>query len=227
MCARITLTLSDKIIKQILKNKYNVSKLPSDLLVPRYNISPGQDILSIINSNSNNHAGFLKWIFIPSYAKSENDGYKFINARSESIDSKITFKTSFLSKRCLVVADSFYEWKNENSKKIPYRFHRPNNDLFTLAAIWNVYTDKNTGNKTFGMSIITTEANNLVLPVHNRMPIVINPSDASLWLNPRSPIDVVKNLMKSSSDDYFSCYEVSNYVNSTKNQGAKCIKANL
>ncbi len=221
MCGRVTLTLSDKMIKKILSEKYSVKQLSIDDFIPRYNISPGQEVLCIINDGKKNRSGYLEWRFVPPWAKDAKEGYKYINARSETVFSKTTFKDSFYNKRCLVIVDSFFEWKREGGKKVPYRFYNEDNTLFALAGIWNVY--KGDIKKTYGFSILTTEANELMLPVHHRMPVIIQADDISKWLSNSTSLDDLKSLMKPIDNDYLKCYKVSDYVNSSKNDDEKCI----
>lgn len=218
MCGRAILTLSAKIIKEVLEDKYNVKQFTMDDYMPNYNISPGQKMLGVINDGKENRASFLNWIFVPEWANKISDGYKFINARSETIYEKVTYKKSFRSKRCIVIVNGFYEWKRENKNKIPYRFYRENNELFALAGIWNSYDE------VYGLSIITTEANDLMKPIHSRMPVVIKNENIDRWLDKTTDLEELKNLMKPIPSNYLLCHEVSEYVNSSKHNDIKCIK---
>lgn len=225
MCARVTLTLSASMIKKVLIDNYNVKQFTIDDYLPRYNISPGEKVLSIITDGTINKTGYLDWKFSPPWSTNDNDGYKFINARSETIFEKPTFKKSFMQKRCLIIVDSFFEWKKEGKEKIPFRFYRENNEIFTLAGIWTVNTNKSPeGKKTYGLSVITTEANNLMKPIHSRMPVIIKPDDVSKWLDIKTPVEELIRLMKPVEDDFLAFYQVSSYVNSSKNKGIKCIE---
>ena len=222
MCGRVILTLSAKMIKQILSEEYDISDLDIDDFVPKYNLGPSQDMLSIINHNHQYRSGYLKWRFIPSYAKSQNDGYKYINSRSETIHEKITYKDAFKYRRCLLICNGFYEWKRSDEKK-PFLFHRKDFNLITLAGIWQPqYLDD--GSKEYGFSIVTTDANEIMEPIHHRMPVVLDKSHAKLWLDPNVTLEELQHLMKPIAKDYLHCYEVSNHVNNMRHQDEKCIQ---
>lgn len=221
MCGRVILTLSEKMIAQILEGVLDINQLDIDDFVPKYNLGPGQSLLSIIQHKSINKAGYMEWKFIPSYAKNDKDGYVFMNARSESIHEKKSFRDAFFSRRCLILTNGFYEWHRAETKT-PYLFHRENQPLF-LAAIWNPYYHT-TGEKSYGFSLITTEANADMAPIHDRLPVIIKEEDTSLWLNPNTPYEVLKRLMEPVEAGYLMHYEVSSYVNSTKNEGSICIE---
>lgn len=215
MCGRVILTLSAKMIEAILNDTYGV-QLSIDDFIPRYNITPGQTVLSIIEHKSVKRAGFMKWQYVPDYAESIKDGFKFINARSETVFEKISYKDSFYNRRCIVLCDGFYEWKRPD--KLPYFFHH-NRELFAIAGIWKKYNDH------YGFSVITTEANDVMKPIHHRMPVIIKEKDISKWLNPETDLITLKSMMRPVEDAFFTCYPVSQYVNNSRNDGPNCIKA--
>lgn len=222
MCGRVILTLSAKMIAAILNDTYDVEQLTIDDFIPRYNIGPGQELLSVIQHNHKNRAGYMNWQYIPSYAKDEKDGFKLINARSETIHEKVSFKSSFQTRRCLVLCNGFYEWHRVEGQKTPYFFHK-DEQLFALGAIWNPYTKKD-GSKHYGISLITADANNLMAPIHHRMPVIIKPNDINIWLNKETDLTTLQTLMMPVEDDYLKVYQVSSYVNSIKNNDIKCIE---
>lgn len=222
MCGRVILTLSAKMIREILNNELDVNNLDIDDFIPRYNISPGQNLLSVIRSNHENRAGYINWKYQPSWSQNDSDGYKFINARSETIHEKVSFKESFKTKRCLVICNGFYEWKREDGK-VPYLFYKGQLEYMTLGGIWNTHYDQS-GNRSYGISIITTEANELMKPVHHRMPVIITKDQADKWLNQETSLEELKAIMQPIHEGYLAKYQVSTLVNNTKNDNEECIK---
>ncbi|MCH4888463.1 SOS response-associated peptidase [Acidaminobacter sp. JC074] len=223
MCGRVILTLSAKMIRQILAEEYDINDLNIDDFVPRYNLGPSQDMLSIIKHNGDYRSGYLKWRFIPSYAKNQNDGYKYINARSETVHEKVTYREAFSKRRCLLICNGFYEWKRSEVKK-PFLFHRKDFNLITLAGIWQPQ-HLDDGSKEYGFSIVTTEANEVMAPIHHRMPVILDDRHAKLWLDQSTSFEELQHLMKPIHKDYLSCYEVSDYVNNVRNQDEICIQS--
>lgn len=222
MCGRVILTLSEKMIAQILEGTLDINSLDIDDFVPKYNLSPGQRLLSIIQHKEENRAGFMDWKFIPSYAEHDKSGYQFVNARMETISEKRSFSDAFFKRRCLIVTNGFYEW-HRAEVKTPYLFY-PEDGLLFLAGIWNPYFHES-GEKSYGFSLITTEANEDMAPVHHRLPVIIKNEDLKTWLNPDTQIDQLKRLMAPIESGYLKKHQVSNYVNSVKNKGPECIQA--
>jgi putative SOS response-associated peptidase YedK len=195
---------------------------------PRYNIFPGQDVLIIRNDKENKkrESAFVHWGLIPHWQKEEDIGTKWINARSETITEKKLFNKSFQSKRCLIVADGFYEWETiENSKiKQPYYFHQKDHHPFGFAGIWE-HWENSSGKTIDSCCILTTSANQIVSPVHNRMPIIIPRESHKTWLDSGSlnmqDFDKITHLSMKESN--LTRTPVSTYVNSPTNQDKKCI----
>jgi putative SOS response-associated peptidase YedK len=222
MCGRVILTLSAKMIEAILNDSLDINDLNIDDFIPRYNISPGQNLLSIIQHKDQKRAGYMKWQFVPTFAKSEADGYQFVNARSESIHEKSSFKDAFQTRRCIVLCNGFYEWHRNASEKTAHFFHNKDH-LIPLGGIWNAYTQKD-GSKNYGFSLITTEANQTMSPVHHRMPVIIPFDQVNQWLNKSTSLSNLQVLMRPMKNDYLSTYEVSNHVNKIHNDDNKCIE---
>jgi putative SOS response-associated peptidase YedK len=197
---------------------------------PRYNIFPGQDILMVrLNENNHREAIFAHWGLIPTWQKEEDIGTSWINARSETITEKRLFKTSFQKKRCLIIADGFYEWKSIPASKIkqPYYFHQKNNLPFGFAGIWE-HWESPSGKIIDSCCILTTQANTIVKSVHIRMPIIIPKEFYRTWLNhvTINQNDFREILSNLSENKKFIKIPVSTYVNNPRNQGEKCIEPN-
>ena len=215
MCGRVTISAPREEISKYLYDYFSITEFDLNSYSPRYNITPSQDVLSIINDGENYRAGYLKWGFIPEYSK-DSKSY-IINTRSETIDTKPSFKNSLINKRCIIPVDGFYEWKKEQTKKTPMRITMKDNSIFALAGIWSTFI-KDDASKIFTFSIITTTANKLINDIHDRMPVILNHENIKLWLNPNNKDpQLLKSLLHPYSDSTMITYEVSSEVNNPKN----------
>jgi putative SOS response-associated peptidase YedK len=193
-------------------------------LKPNYNVAPSQDVPVIVNNGSNQLALF-KWGLIPFWGKDPSIGHKMINARAETVDEKPSFKTCLQRKRCLIVADGFYEWKKEGSTKRPHRIILKNKELFGFAGLWNTWKSP-TGEIINSCSIITTTPNELMAPIHNRMPVILPREVEQVWLDQGiTDSYFLKSLLRPYPADLMIAYEVSAFVNSVKNNGPECLVA--
>ncbi|KJR44582.1 hypothetical protein UF75_5044 [Desulfosporosinus sp. I2] len=190
-------------------------------LKPNYNVAPSQDVPVILNNGSNQLAMF-RWGLIPFWAKDPSVGNKMKNARAETIDEKPSFKHILQRKRCLVVADGFYEWKKEGSTKRPYRITLKNQGLFGFAGLWDTWKSP-TGDIVNPCSIITTAPNDLMVPIHNRMPVILPREVEHVWLDQSiGENGFLKSLLVSYPAELMEAYEVSRFVDSPKNTGPEC-----
>lgn len=185
--------------------------------MPSYNIAPSQQVVAIINDGRNNRLGHLRWGLIPPWAKDEKIGYKMINARAETIAEKPSFRKAFQRQRCILPADSFYEWQRKNGEKIPIRIKLKNDDLFAIAGLWESWKSPD-GKVIHTCTAITTEPNNLMKPIHDRMPVILKREDESAWLDPRNiDVDFLGNMLQPFDESQMDAYSVSSAVNSPKN----------
>ncbi|MFA7436055.1 MAG: SOS response-associated peptidase [Bacilli bacterium] len=215
MCGRVTITVPREEISKYLYDYFSINNFDIEMYSPRYNVAPSQNVLSIINDGQNYRAGFLKWGFIPEFSKDEKT--ILINARSETIDSKFSFKNSFIYKRCIIPVDGFYEWKREGTSKTPMRIHMQDKSIFALAGIWSTFI-KPDNSKVFTFSIITCEANKLMQTIHDRMPVILDKDKIHFWLNPQNKDpNALKEILLPYDDKKMIAYKVSNEVNSPKN----------
>jgi putative SOS response-associated peptidase YedK len=222
MCGRVTLTLDKESILNILGDLFDVKNEAPISNVPDYNIGPSKDLLAIINNHNMNKAGYLKWGLVPSFSKDTHHAYSMINARCETIDIKPSFKKSFESKRCILLADSFYEWKRDKKKQV-FRFQLKDQILMPFAGIYSSYT-QNDGSKLYTCSILTCEANELMSKIHHRMPLILNQTSSKTWLDNKSSSKDLKALFNPYPSQQMTSYEVSSYVNSIKNNSIACIQ---
>ncbi|AKG20395.1 SOS response-associated peptidase [Calothrix sp. 336/3] len=217
MCGRFTLSVSPVTISQVLGIAKTVN------FTPQYNIAPTQMLLAIVYNLDNNQREFkyLRWGLIPAWAKDRTIGTRLINARGETLTEKPSFRTAFQRRRCLVVADGFYEW--QAGTKQPYYFHLSGQQPFAFAGLWEKWTSP-TQEEVFSCTIVTTEANELLKPVHHRMPVIIPPEDYSLWLDPQiTSLETLQSLLQPYPTSEMIAYPVSKLVNSPKHNSADCI----
>lgn len=222
MCGRFTLTVSP----EELQAAFPGFQIPGDI-PPSYNIAPSQPI-PVIPNNGENQLDFFRWGLIPSWTKAENLGkYNFINARSETAAEKASFKASFRRRRCLILADGFYEWKKNTSGggKTPYYFTLKDHSPFAFAGLWDVWYSPD-GDPLKTAAILTTEPNQVVKPVHNRMPVILQPEEYDTWLIPEEgPPERFLPLLDPYPAEMMQSYPVSSYVNSPQNNSPQCIQA--
>lgn len=223
MCGRFTVNYTYEELLQYLDDEYSVFDMKEEVDLPRYNMAPGQQIISIISDGENYRAGTFKWGFVPSFSKDSNIGYKMINARSEDIEEKMSFKDSFFNKRCIVLSDGFYEWDNIKGTKKPYYISFKDKKIRAYAGIWSRYIKD--GKPIYTCAIITTGANKLVGEIHHRMPVILTEEKAKLWLNNKEvDLDKLKSLMVSYDSDLMFKHQVSEHINKVSNDDELCIK---
>ncbi|MFC1780303.1 SOS response-associated peptidase [Patescibacteria group bacterium] len=215
MCGRFAQGDTDAIYS---KYRVKISESLRKKIHPRYNIAPFQ-IVPVVTQDEDkkNKLELMRWGFIPYWAKDVKIGYKLINARSETIFEKPSFKRSAKSKRCIVPATGFYEWKHAGNSKIPY-FVKPSKDsLFSLAGLFDEWMDPE-GKKVKTFTILTTEPNKVLKPIHKRMPVVLEKNEEEPWIGKRvQDTDLLESLFDPYPVRHMNVYEVSREVNSPSN----------
>lgn len=186
MCGRFTLVVS---LQNIL-DRYTLDVEELNSLItfyrPSQNIAPTQTVLAVVFSDNRPALKAMRWGLIPFWAKDTKIGNKLFNARAETLHEKPSFRHLIARKRCLIPADGFYEFREENKKKIPVKFSRRDRNIFSFAGLYDIWKDtNNTDTVITSCTIITTEPNELVAAVHNRMPVILNKDDESVWLDPQ------------------------------------------
>ena len=178
MCGRYTITVT---LEELMLH-YWVAETNVPFQQPKYNVAPGQMILAVINDGEKNRLGELKWGLVPSWAETMKLGAKMINARSETVWDKPAFRKLIDRKRCIVPADGFYEWQQEENRKQPMRIVQRDRKLFSMAGLYDTWTSPE-GIKLSTCTILTTAPNALMEPIHNRMPVILRPEDEAAWLD--------------------------------------------
>lgn len=218
MCGRFSLTVDiDKFIKSL-----GYSIIP-ELSSPReYNISPSMPVLGLV-ADPNIRVEIMQWGFVPSWAKPEQDFKPMINARGETLAEKPFFRTAFKSSRCIILSNGYYEWQNTSSGKIPFRITTNNDSIFAMAGLW-ASPKMLDGTENICCTIITTEANNSLKHIHNRMPVILEDNDISHWLDPRANEKELLSLIKPTDNAKMRFYEVSRAVSNPANNSSICIE---
>lgn len=217
MCGRYTL-LGDQL--DIL-NEFDLDEPIADYH-ESYNVAPGQNVLAIIHDGKKKRAGYLRWGLVPSWAKDPKIGYKMINARSESAHEKPSFKQLMAQKRCLIIADSFYEWKKTGEVKVPKRIQVEGRDYFAFAGLWDKWVQED--KVLFTCTILTKESQGFMKDIHHRTPIILSKETEDTWIAPDKlkPLDA-KQLLDDAEEPPLKAYTVSDHVNAAKNNDAACI----
>ncbi len=219
MCARYTLTDTG----ELLIRQFRLAELPDDYR-PRYNIASTQPVTVVLGAEGRRAASF-RWGLIPYWAKDPRIGQKLINARAETVAVKPSFRHSLRRRRCLVPADGFYEWRAHNGRKQPFRVVLAAGGVFAFAGLWDRWTSPE-GEEVYSCTILTTDANDRIRPIHDRMPVILPPEDYDLWLDPgvQEP-EAVLPLLRPAPDDLLRAYPVSTLVNSPRHDSPACIEA--
>lgn len=221
MCGRFTLRAPASVIAE----QFSLFDLPS--LSPRYNIAPTQTVAVVRQVGEAGGAGRelvnLRWGLIPHWAKDPAIGNRMINARSESVAEKPAYRTALRRRRCLVAADGFYEWQPGGRRKQPHFIHMKDDRPFGFAGLWETWEGPE-NSYIESCTIITTDANALMAPIHDRMPVIVDPKDYGLWLDTsvQDPAPILP-LLRPFQGDLLVAEPVGTRVNSPANDDAACI----
>ncbi|XWK89291.1 MAG: SOS response-associated peptidase [Phormidium sp.] len=220
MCGRYSFNQ----VAEAIADKFQVKEVPP--LSPRYNIAPTQQIatVSVNSESSERQLKMLRWGLIPSWAKDAKMGAKLINARAETVAEKPAFRSAFKKRRCLILADGFYEWQTQNGEKQPFYFRLENGETFAFAGLWE-HWEKGEGEPIESCTILTTEANELMRPIHERMPVILESKNYEQWLDTEAKkVELLQSLLQPYPTEEMTAYPVSTKVNNPKNDRAECIQ---
>jgi putative SOS response-associated peptidase YedK len=217
MCGRFTLTSADDLIRDL----FELKSLPS--LEPRYNIAPTQEVLAVRSADEGREALLLRWGLVPQWADDTSIGSRLINARSETVASKPAFRDAFRQRRCLVVADGFIEWQASQGRKQPYHVRMKDGSPFGFAGLWERWRDED-GQWLQTCTILTTEPNELVEPIHDRMPVILPTALHERWLDTRTSPAGLTELLGPFPAAAMEAVAVSTRVNSVRNDDPACLE---
>jgi len=219
MCGRKTLT---KEKREIIK-EYNVEESnwsDAEKYKPSYNIAPATNN-PILIFDQKRHIKFMQWGLIPHWAKDKSIGQKMINARSETLMKRKTFRPLVEEHRCISIADGYYEWRGRKGRKQPYYIRKPDHGFISMAGLWSKW-QSNQDQTTYSYTVITTNPAQKIKHIHDRMPAILNQKDINVWLEPKYSLEEALKLLKPYQN--LEYYPVSKYVNSFKNDSPKCIQ---
>lgn len=218
MCGRFTLLAEAR----DLEKKFHIPH-PIQLYEKSYNVSPGQRVLAVIHDGCQRRAGYIRWGLVPSWAKDKKKGYKMINARSETAHEKLSFKQLMGRKRCLIIADSFYEWRKGDSLKQPERIELKEKRPFAFAGLWDQW--KQSDEVLFTCTLLTKESNEFMQSIHHRMPIILPEDKEAGWIDPAltDPLQAYEFLQTIQTEPLTS-YQVGSYVNKASHNDPLCIR---
>ena len=217
MCGRYTLT-SDG---ETLAAAFGVKELAT--WSPRYNIAPSQPVPALLWKNGAREAADLHWGLVPAWAKDRKTSSRLINARAETVAEKPSFRVAFRQRRCLILADGYYEWAKQGNVKQPYYIFHESRRPFAFAGLWESWAHEN-GSAYLSCSIITCAANPDLAPLHHRMPVILANSDHETWLQDGSDAAALNRLLKPAANGTFTAVAVSTFVNSPAHEGPDCVK---
>jgi putative SOS response-associated peptidase YedK len=193
-------------------------------LPPRYNIAPTQDAPVVrLDKEGRRELIAMRWGLVPLWAKDLSIGARCINARADSVADKAAFRDAFQRRRCLVPTDGFFEWEKKGKVRQPWRIGPVEDGLMALAGVWERWRAPD-GGVVRSYAVITTDANELVAPLHDRMPAVIPPEEFSDWLNPDTPPARLRGMLRPFPSERMKAYPVSRRVNDVRNDDPGCIE---
>jgi putative SOS response-associated peptidase YedK len=219
MCGRFTLTAK----AEALSHLFPLFEIP--VTEPRYNIAPTQMVAAVrqLSESEKPEFAWLRWGLVPYWTDDISIGNRLLNARAETVAEKPSFRSAFRSRRCLVLADGFYEWQKVKGGKQPYYIRLKEGKPFCFAGLWERWkSDKQ--ELLESCTLITTAANEMMKPIHDRMPVILDPAEFSPWLDPGlKEADRVSQLLRPIPAENMEAYPITTYVNSPKNEGPECI----
>ncbi len=220
MCGRVTIQTP----ALALAREFALTGIRTALEHPRYNLAPTQLMPVVINDGTRMLDAY-RWGLIPSWAKEASIANKLINARGETVAEKPSFRSALKRRRCLVLVDGWFEWKQNTKPKTPYYFHRKDGHPMAFAGLWEEWTAPDTGEVLRTCTLITTGPNALMAPIHDRMPVILSPEARERWLDPEpQEASVLQALLVPNEDEPLEAWEVARVVNSPMNDVAACVE---
>jgi putative SOS response-associated peptidase YedK len=217
MCGRFTLTTPLSQLKQQFEAEGTIEHTAS------YNIAPSQDVVVDKHENDSNCLLLMRWGLIPAWLRQEDISSKWINARAETITEKPLFSRLFKNRRCLIPSDGFYEWQQQGGNKQPFYIHKKSGEPFAFAGLWDQWRSID-GKVIESCTIITTEANDAIRPIHSRMPVILAKSQYQEWLQASKPESFLLSMLQPYNGHDLETYPVSTLVNKPSNSAIECIQ---
>jgi putative SOS response-associated peptidase YedK len=219
MCGRFSLTYTDQDLLEYFQLARGLD------LEPRYNIAPSQPVAAVRVEEGERRLVLLRWGLIPFWANDPKVGYKMINARAETAHKTPAFRAAFRGRRCLIPASGYYEWDKKGGSRQPYHILRADGQPLALAGLWEHWEGEEGKTVIESCTILTNAANEPVARLHDRMPVILEPEDFDLWLDPgEQRVERLRGLLEPVAPGVLAMYTVSPYVNKATNEGEKCIE---
>ena len=225
MCGRFAQPRSAEELARIFHAR-PAADLPGD----RFNVAPTDPVAAVVEHQGERVVDTFHWGLVPFYAKSAKDGARLINARAETVESSPAFRTAFAHHRCIVPADAFYEWRRRRDpatgrtiRSEPFAVRRSDGEPLALAGLWSSWRDPETSARLYTCTILTTVPNELVARIHDRMPVVLDPTDWDAWLAEATPREELRALLHPAPAGPFDAYAVSPAVNNVRNEGPELL----
>jgi putative SOS response-associated peptidase YedK len=201
-----------------------------DLPEPQFNVAPTDQVAAVVEHHGERVVDRFRWGLVPFYAKSAKDGARLINARAETAETTPAFRASFKRHRCIVPAEAFYEWRRQRDpatgrvvRSEPFALRRGDGEPLALAGLWAIWRDPDTAERLYTCSILTTDANDLVARIHDRMPVILDPADWDAWLGEETPPAELRSLLHPAPATLLDAYAVSPAVNNVRNEGPELL----
>ncbi len=202
----------------------------ADLAGERFNVAPTDEVAAVVEHHGERVVDAFRWGLVPFYAKTAKDGARLINARAETVETSPAFRTAFARHRCIIPADAFYEWRRERDpatgrtiRSEPFAVRRTDGQPLALAGLWSSWRDPDTAARLYTCTILTTDPNELVARIHDRMPVVLDPTDWDAWLAEGTPAESLRALLRPAPAEPLDAYAVSPAVNNVRNEGPELL----
>lgn len=202
----------------------------TELAGERFNVAPTDEVAAVVEHHGERTVGAFRWGLVPFYAKSARDAARLINARAETVERSPAFRTAFTRHRCIIPADAFYEWRRERNpvtgrvtRSEPFAVRRGDGEPLALAGLWSSWRDPGTAARLYTCSILTTEPNELVARIHDRMPVILDSSDWGAWLAEGTPVAELRALLRPMPAEPLDAYAVSPAVSNVRNDGPELL----
>jgi putative SOS response-associated peptidase YedK len=227
MCGRFAQPRSSEELARIF-GATPVADLPGD----RYNVCPTDEVSAVVDHHGERAIEAFRWGLVPVWATAPGAGARMINARSETIERSPAFRVAFRRWRCIVPADAFYEWRRpagdqgrqrRRARSEPFAVRPREGGLLALAGLWSVWRDPETAARLYSCTILTVSPNELLAPIHDRMPVILDQPDWEAWLDERTPVDTLRQLLAPAPADGLLAYPVSPAVNNVRSEGPELL----
>jgi putative SOS response-associated peptidase YedK len=225
MCGRFAQPRSSEELARIFH-----ARPAAELAGERFNVAPTDEVAAVVEHHGERVVDAFRWGLVPFYARTAKGAARLINARAETVETSPAFRTAFARHRCIVPADAFYEWRRQRDpatgrtvRSEPFAVRRRDGEPLALAGLWSSWRDPATAGRLYTCSILTTDPNELVARIHDRMPVLLDPADWGAWLEEGTPPAQLRSLLRPAPAESLDAYAVSPAVNNVRNEGPELL----